>query len=171
VRVFFRCVAEAVAENGLKGLAAMVPGGPYAYAVAESAWRKYRERCTLAAQQRELQELAEAKLEDARAEIVSIVREVFAAVPVGADDSLPLAEEIIDLELFVAAIPDAVRQSLKRADDPTGRSVPHGFALRSADDVLRLLPARPPRFRPGDALPGKSGWVLAGPLGMGVLGE
>ncbi len=37
MRVFFRCVAEAVVENGVKGLAAMVPGGPYAYAVAESA--------------------------------------------------------------------------------------------------------------------------------------
>ncbi len=102
---------------------------------------------------------------------MSIARELFATVPAGPDESLPLAEEILDLELFVSGIPDAVRQSLKRPDDPTGRSVPHGFALRSADDVLKLLPVRPPRFRPGDVLPGKSGWVLEQLLGMGGFGE
>ena len=37
--------------------------------------------------------------------------------------------------------------------------------------MLRLLPARPPRFRPGKPLPGKSGWVLDRLLGVGGFGE
>jgi hypothetical protein len=32
--VFFRCIAEAIAEKGVRGLAGMVPGGPYACDVA-----------------------------------------------------------------------------------------------------------------------------------------
>ncbi len=81
------------------------------------------------------------------------------------------ADDIIDLELYLTAIPDAVRQSLKRPEDPTGKTVPAAFTLKSADDVLKLLPPRPPRFRPGMALPGKPGWVLDRLLGTGGFGE
>lgn len=42
--VFFRHVAEAVAEQGIQGLVAEVPGGKFAYGVAEGVLKKYRER-------------------------------------------------------------------------------------------------------------------------------
>lgn len=64
-----------------------------------------------------------------------------------------------------------MRRSLKRSDDPTGTTVPATFSLNSPDDFAELLPARPPRFAPGQALPGKPGWVLVEPLGVGGFGE
>lgn len=161
MRFFFRCVAEAVCEHGMKGLAEMVPGGKFAYDVAEGVWKKYKERRKEGEQREELAKLAQVTLEEAKAEAAVVAREVATAA----------ADDIIDLELYLTAIPDAVRQSLKRPEDPTGTTVPATFALKSADDVLKLLPPRPPRFRPGAALPGMSGWVLDRLLGTGGFGE
>ncbi len=166
---FFRCVAEAVLENGIKGLAGMVPGGPYVYAVGESAIKKYRERRRDKQQHDDFLELANVKLEDARVEVVRIVNDAVAKLPTS--DPPPTEEEIIDLVQYLSGIPDAVRQSLKRPEDPIGKSLPDGFALNSADDVVKILPPRPPRFRPGMNVPNKSGWVLDRLLGMGGFGE
>ena len=166
---FFRCVAEAVLENGIKGLAGMVPGGPYVYAVGESAIKKYRERRRDKQQHDDFLELANVKLEDARVEVVRIVNDAVAKLP--PSDPPPTEEEIIDLVQYLSGIPDAVRQSLKRPEDPIGKSLPDGFALNSADDVVKILPPRPPRFRPGMVVPNKPGWVLDRLLGMGGFGE
>lgn len=161
MRFFFKCVAEAIVENGVKGLAEMVPGGKFAYDVAEGVWKKYKERRKEDEQREELAKLAQATLEEAKAEAAKVAREV----------AVDAADEIIDLEQYLTAIPDSVRQSLKRPEDPTGKTVPATFSLKSADDVLKLLPPRPPRFRPGDSLPGMSGWVLDRLLGAGGFGE
>ncbi len=158
---FLKCVAESVVEKGVRGLAEMVPGGVYAYDVAAGAWQKYRERKKDAEIRAEIQELAQASFEDARTAAAEVVQ---AVVPGG-------KEAEIALELYLTQIPGAVRQSLKRPDDPTGKTVPAAFALKSPEDVLKLLPPRPPRFRPNDPLPGKPGWVLERPLGVGGFGE
>jgi len=42
MRFIFQCVVEAFLENGIKGVAQMVPGGTFVYAVGESACQKYR---------------------------------------------------------------------------------------------------------------------------------
>ena len=76
MRNFFRCVAEAVGEIGVKGLADMVPGGKYIYAIAEKTLEKWRKRKKDGHEHEEFLELANAKLDEARAEAV---REVFAA--------------------------------------------------------------------------------------------
>ncbi len=57
---FFRCVAEAVMEKGVRGLAEMVPGGAFACDVAAAAWKKYRDRKNVAEIRAEVQELAQA---------------------------------------------------------------------------------------------------------------
>jgi hypothetical protein len=158
---FLKCVAESVVEKGVRGLAEMVPGGVYAYDVAAGAWQKYRERKKDAEIRAEIQELAQASFEDARI----AANKVAQAVVHGGK------EAEIALELYLTQIPGAVRQSLKRPDDPTGKTVPAAFALKSPEDVLKLLPPRPPRFRPNDPLPGKPGWVLERPLGVGGFGE
>jgi len=163
---FLKCVAEAAVENGLQGLLALVPGGPYAYAVGGAALKKYRERKKDAEQRAEIQQLAEATFEQARVEAVEAVRQVLSEKHL-----TPPPEEVISLELWLASVPEATRMSLKRKDDPSGRSLPDGFVLRDADDVVKLLPPRPPKFTPGAALPGKSGWVLDRLLGVGGFGE
>ena len=158
--VFFRCVAEAVAEVGIRGLAEEVPGGKFFCDIAEKARDKFKHKKNDRELRVEIQHLADASYEQARQAAVEAARAV-----AGPDD------DIVPLELYLSAIPAAVRQSLKRADDPAGKTVPAGFALNSADDVLKLLPPRPPRFRPGTPLPGQSGWKLVEPLGVGGFGE
>ncbi|WP_439625449.1 protein kinase domain-containing protein [Gemmata sp.] len=157
---FFHCVAEAVAEHGFRGLAEMVPGGGYAADVASSVWKKYRERRKDAEIREDIQQLARMSFEQARRAAEAVAR----GAASGPDSP-------IELELCLSQIPGAVQQSLKRTEDPTGTTVPGAFSLTSADDVMKLLPSRPPRFRPGSALPGRPGWVLEKPLGVGGFGE
>lgn len=161
--LFLQCVAEAAFENGLRGLAEMVPGGKYACDLAESAWKKYRQRCDERQQRAEI-------LEMARSAIDTAAQQAREAIAAGVPAATP-PQDVASLHLFLTGIPDAVRQSLKRPEDPGGKSVPGAFALTSPDDLMRLLPARPPRFRPNDPLPGKPGWVLERLLGTGGFGE
>ncbi len=161
--VFMKCVAAAIVEKGVRGLAEMVPGGGFAYDVAQAALGKYREKRQTAEMRVEIRELAQASFEQARQAAIQAAREVTGGA--ATDD------ELISLELYLSQIPGAVRHSLKRAEDSTGTTVPTTFALNSPDDVLKLLPPRPVRFRPGDRLPGKPGWLLIEPLGVGGFGE
>ncbi|MCE9565576.1 MAG: protein kinase [Planctomycetes bacterium] len=158
----FRCVAEAIAENGVSGLANMVPGGGFACAVAASAWKKYRERKKDAEIRGEIELLAQSSFEEARRAAVEAVK---AALPHAS------VEDRIALELYLAQMPGAVRASLKRPDDGEGKTVPPGFAVKDSDDFARLLPDRTPRLRPGEPLVGKPGWALVELLGVGGFGE
>src|SRR5262245_42238745 len=160
---FFRCVVEAVVEKGIRGLAAMVPGGLYACEVGAAAWGKYRARKKDAEVRAEIQELAQATFENARKAAAEAVNET---VP----DGTPV-EDRINLELYLSQVPAAVQQSLKRPEDPTGTTVPPAFSLDKPEDMVKLLPPCPPRFKPGDQLPGRPGWVLERPLGVGGFGE
>lgn len=160
---FLKCVAQAIVENGLRGLAGMVPGGAFAYDVAKSALEKYRAGQKDAEIRADIQQLASASFEQARQAAVQVAQEVAS--------SAASPDDLINLELYLAQIPAAVRQSQKRPEDPTGTTVPATFALKTPDDVLKLLPPKPVRFRPGDPLPGRVGWALTEPLGVGGFGE
>jgi hypothetical protein len=129
----------------------MVPGGSYAYEVADAARKKYRARERDAEVRAEIRQLAEANFEDAKRAAVEAARAA-AGTP----------DPPVEVELYLSQIPAAVQQSLKRSADPSGRSVPATFALNSPDDVLKLLPPRPPRFRPGDPLPGNPAGCWSG---------
>jgi serine/threonine protein kinase len=72
---------------------------------------------------------------------------------------------------YLNQVPAAVRRSLRRADDPSGTTVPAGLALRKGEDLLPFLPARMPRFKPGDRPLAGVDWVLAELLGIGGYGE
>ncbi len=155
----FQCVAEAVVEKGLRGLAEVVPGGGFVFDIAKGTWEKYRQRRAIAKMHEDVQFMIMATPEEIKQVAAKIARQV-------------ASEEIREqVELFLEQIPAAVQQSLKRADDPTGTSVPANFALQSAEDVVKLLPPSLPRFKRGDALPGRSGWVLDRHISGGGFGE
>jgi serine/threonine protein kinase len=159
--ILFQCVAEAVAEQGVRGLAEFVPGGGAMFDIAQSAWKKYRDRCLHDSQCAEIQQLAQANFDTARQAAVEAAKKAAAGQP----DVLPI------LELYLSQIPASIRQTLKRAEDPTGLTVPANYTLRGPEDLARLLPPGLPQFRPGSLLPGRPGWVLEKPLGIGGFGE
>lgn len=139
-----------------------MPGGGFLVDVAKSAWKKYREKKKDAEIRAEIQQLAEASFEEARKAGAEAAREAVANGPI---------EDRIVLELYLSQVPGAVRNSLKRPEDATGKTVPRNFALRTPHDMLRLLPQHPMRFKPGDALLGMPGWSLMHSLGSGGFGE
>jgi serine/threonine protein kinase len=156
------CVAEAVKNKGFKGLCEFVPGGGYVLDIAADAYRIIRERQKDAAIKEELARIAAATTEEARRAAEEVARRI-------ASQAQP--EERLALELYLTQIPGAIRQSLKRADDPSGKSVPADFALSGPQDLARLLPPRAPHFRPGADLPHRPGWTLDELLGAGGFGE
>jgi serine/threonine protein kinase len=159
--VFFRCLGKALYKKGLRALAGVVPFGEALYDVAEGTWEELRHQREEEARAA-LEEAAQASPAEAAAAAEDVVREVAADQP----------EEVRRaLRDYLAQVPATVRQSLRRSADPSGRTVPNTLALRRADDLLPFLPARLPRFRPGDTVPGQPDWRLAELLGVGGFGE
>jgi hypothetical protein len=75
------------------------------------------------------------------------------------------------LTAYLSQVPVAVRQSQRRPADPSGRTVSAAQSLGKPADLLPLLPARLPRFRPGQRPPGIGDWELEELLGAGGFGE
>src|SRR5205823_4962724 len=148
--------------KGVKGLAELVPGGSYLVDVAQEALRRLKERRQANQLKEEVVKAAAATFEEAKELAEKVAREVAPAAP---------TEDRIALELYLTQIPGAVRQSLRRAEDPSGKTAPANFGLNDPADLLRRLPARAARLRPGDPLPGKPGWQLVELLGTGGFGE
>lgn len=162
MRAVFECVAQAIKDKGLRGLCELVPGGQYAFDVAGHAYKLLRERQKAAAIKEEIAKVAAASIAEAKKVAEEVARRVAHEAPI---------EERIALELYLTQLPGAVRQSLKRAADPSGKTVPPDFALDAPEDFVKMLPLRVPHFRPGGELPGRPGWRLDELLGAGGFGE
>lgn len=80
-------------------------------------------------------------------------------------------EDLRRIRSYLEQIPFSLRQLLRRADDPQGITVPPGFTCRTAQDVLRILPAGLPRFNPGDRPLAGVDLELVEQLGTGGFGE
>ncbi len=160
--VLMQCVAEAVVAKGVRGLAELVPGGAFLYDVANEAHKRLRDRKRADQIREEVVAVAAAGVEEVRKVAEQVVAEV-------AKNATP--SEKAALELYLTQVPGAVRQSFRRAEDPSGKSVPDQFALNDGGDLARRLPSRLPKFRPGDPLPGRPGWVVGELLGSGGFGE
>lgn len=110
----------------------------------------------------DLEDVVQAQGDELQAAIAEIVRQEAADQP-------PEVRQVI--EVYLNHVPAAIRRSLRRPTDPTGTTVSQALVPRSANDLLRLLPTRLPRFQSGDQpLPGVD-WVLDELLGVGGFGE
>jgi len=147
----------------VRGLCEAVPGGQYVFDIAGHAYRYYCERKKAAALREDLAKVAAASAEAAKKAAQEVVAEVL-------PEATPI-EERVALELYLTQLPGAVRQSLKCAADPSGKSVPLEWAVEIPEDFAKLLPLRVPHFRPRADLPGRPGWRLEELLGAGGFGE
>src|SRR5262245_44782893 len=162
LKVLFRCIAQAVRAQGLRALADLVPFGGVLYDVAQDACQRLREE----QQEEQLRALVEAAAQapaaEVRQEAEAVAREVAADQPPGVQHKLAC---------YLAQVPGAIRQSLKRPADPAGRSLPPHFSLQKPEDLLQLLPPPLPRSAPGARPPGVGDWELVDLLGVGGFGE
>jgi len=114
---------------------------------------------------------------ESRIELESLVRATPAAVrqqvervaeQVAGDQSPEVRQALAN---YLAQVPAMLRRSTRRPSDPTGTTLPGNLLLRKGEDLVALLPPRPPRFKSGDRpLPGVE-WVLDELLGVGGFGE
>jgi len=75
------------------------------------------------------------------------------------------------LATYLMHVQASVRRSLRRDSDPTGTTIPPGLVLRKAGDLVRFLPGRLPRLRPGFQPLGDGDLELVELLGVGGFGE
>ncbi len=122
-------------------------------------WRRGRKPEEMRA---ELQQLAQAPAEEIRVAIAAVAAEAAADRP-------PEVQKA--LSIYLEQIPGVIRQSLRRPADPGGQTVPAGLEFDRPENLLRFLPARLPRFKPGDRPPGVGDWELVELLGVGGFGE
>jgi len=159
---FMRCVGKAAVKNAVRCLAGLVPMGREVYDVARDALADYRGQNQEAELRAELQAVAQANPAEAKQTAAQATQEV-------AGDQPPEVQRA--LTTYLSQVPAAVRQSLRRPADPSGTSVPAALALNRPEDLLPFLPARLPRFQPGDCPPGVGDWELVELLGTGGFGE
>src|SRR5262249_14791117 len=130
------------------------------FEIAAEAHECWRRRADEAARRAELLRLLQAPPAEVRRE----------AEDIAADLPLERAEERDAVAGYLAQVPASIRRSCRRPDDPAGRTLRATLRLTEADEVLRLLPPRPPRFKPGDR-PLGGVWELEELLGVGGFGE
>ena len=160
--VFMKCIVEAVVAKGSKGLFELVPGGSYIHDIASDAFKRRREKVAAKRLEDELKELLDAKAELLLGEARKAIQETAPRLQ---------PREAALLAQYLVAVQESARQSMRRKEDPSGRSIPAGYVIRSAADVARLLPNNSPRFLPGDFVPNLTSWRLTKKLGGGGFGE
>ncbi len=120
--------------------------------------------------QRELRaavaEIAQASGEQLQTSMEAAIDELAPSLPQPQRDALLAGRE--QLKAYAAMLPDRIRRTLQRAEDPTGRTLPDALQIRTPLDLARLLPSMP-RFRPGDMPIYNRRLVRV--LGVGTFGE
>jgi tetratricopeptide (TPR) repeat protein len=130
--------------------------------IAADAWKWWAAERSPEQRRADLSALAQASPSEVRAEIADIVLELVAAKPTLNQQALAM---------YLSLIPGQIRKSLRRPGDPKGTTVAYEQVPRQADDLIPFLPAKLPRFKPGDRpLPGVD-WELDELLGVGGFGE
>ena len=165
---FLRCLAHAVVSNGLKALASGIPFVGGLIEIADDAWKHYREQPARnapppeAALSAEVEALAQAPAAQVRQQVAEAVQEAAADQPAAVQAALTA---------YLTQVPAMIRRSLPRPSDPSGTTLAANRGPRKPADLLPFLPAKLPRFKPGDRpLPGVN-WELEELLGVGGFGE
>jgi serine/threonine protein kinase len=157
-----RCLGKALVKHGARFVLNLAPGGDVLYDIAAETWEAYLKDGGAAEAAAELESLAQAATDQMQTAVKDVVRQV-------ASDCSEAVQEAI--AAYLTQVPAAIRRSLRRPSEPSGRTVPPGHPLTRAEDLAQLLPPRAPRFKPGDRpLPGVD-WQLEELAGVGGFGE
>jgi serine/threonine protein kinase len=130
--------------------------------VAKDVWEWWGKDRTADQCRVEVEAVAQAGAEEVRQQVAEIVQEV---IP---DKPLEVRQAV---ETYMTQVPASIRRSLRRSSDPTGSTVPPDLVPRKADDLLRLLPPKLSRFKPGGHPLFGVDWELELLLGVGGFGE
>jgi formylglycine-generating enzyme required for sulfatase activity len=130
--------------------------------VARDVWEWWGKNKKAGELQAEIKEVAQLTPGEARQQAEMAVAAEAAGQPQAVREALTA---------YLAQMPVSIRQSQRCPADPSGRTLLLGLSLAKPDDVLNLLPARMPRYQPGDRPNGIGDWELEELLGIGGFGE
>jgi formylglycine-generating enzyme required for sulfatase activity/serine/threonine protein kinase len=157
----FRAIVKASVKN-LGNLAGSFVFVPVAGDIAVDAWDNWSQEADEKQRKAEIEAHAQQAIRDAVEEARDAVRREAAHLPSAAQ------QQLVD---YLSLVPGAIRRSLKRPADVSGRTVPFGLAFNKANDLLPLLPLKLPRFKPGDQPLPNTDLQLVELLGEGGFGE
>jgi serine/threonine protein kinase len=129
--------------------------------VSQKVWGWWAQNRNDAARRAEVQVVANMTTEELLPQVTDIL---LTELP----DQSPETKRVV--ESYLKLVPGAMRRSLRRPTDPTGRTAPPHLTFGKPEDLLVFLPARLPRFKPGDRMPGVD-LELVELLGVGGFGE
>jgi formylglycine-generating enzyme required for sulfatase activity len=72
---------------------------------------------------------------------------------------------------YLNQVPGRIQSSMRRPEDPSGRTIPVNWSLHSAEALTQFLPEKMPRFQPGDRAVAGTDLILQELLGVGGFGE
>jgi serine/threonine protein kinase len=127
--------------------------------IASKVWEWWSKRKEEKERRAELEALAQATFSELRTTVHEVVEALSVKQP-GADTAR--------LESYLLAVPAQVRRTLRRPSDASGRTIPAELPLARMEDLVPLLPPRPPRFVSGDRV---ADFELIELLGVGGFGE
>ncbi len=166
---FVHSLVKHTLKHGGNALGGVVPIGSIASAVyvewCQSGEKAAKDQAPLAAEQARVRAELEAILQDARAyraQVDQLLTEL------GADQPEAVRQAA---RTYLNQLPGRVQHSLRRPEDPSGRTVPAGLVLRRAEDLQQLLPERMPLFQPGARPVPGTDLVVEELLGVGGFGE
>ena len=131
-------------------------------AVAKDVWDWWKKDRTDEQRRTDIEAVAQARREDLIQPISVIVQEVLPDRPIEVQQAVAT---------YLSEVPTSIRRSLRRPSDPSGTTVIASMVPNGAEDLLRLLPTRLPRFKPGSRPLIGVDWVLEQLLGVGGFGE
>lgn len=165
----FHCIGLAVAEKGLKGIAGAVPFGAVIYDIAFNARERYLKECMNGRELEDISFAANASPDQIKGQVAEVVAEIQKNAPPLLANELRKPEIEQKLKNYLQQVPSAIRASMRRPSDPSGKSLASGFSLGKNDAFLKLLPENLPKFKAGDSPVGN--WKLVELLGVGGFGE
>jgi hypothetical protein len=131
-------------------------------ALAQDVWKWWSKDRNAEERRTEIEILVQAGGNEIQKQADELVREVLPHQP-------PEAQRAV--AAYLTQIPASIRRSLRRPSDPTGTTIPANLVPQEADDLLRMLPQKFPRFKPGDHPLVGVDWRLEELLGVGGFGE
>jgi len=157
----FRFIAKSVANSLGAGVA-----GDFLFDVlpeiARDVWSSWSGELDQDQRVAEIQEIVQESAEEIGQQVDAAIQSAMAVE----------SEEIRrTLAAYLAAVPASIRRSMRRPSDPSGTTVAASLLPRSADELLRFLPSKLPRFAPGDQPLNGVDWQLEQLLGVGGFGE
>jgi hypothetical protein len=130
--------------------------------VAKDVWEWWTKDRTTAQCRADVEAVVQAGAEEVREQAAEIVLEVMP------DKPLEVRQAV---ETYLTQVPASIRRSLRRPTDQTGTTVPGDLVPRKVDDLLRLLPSKLSRLKPGGHPLVGVDWELEVLLGVGGFGE